>query len=187
MTTRIPAFIRHTFAKIVRVKMLLILILFTGQVQAYTVEISETDLQQMVSQGFPVQQQTPFATIILSDPRIRILGDSNRMRLSLAISTAFPNQLTSRGRAEIEGELAYDANKGEFHLRQPALIGLQFDQLPQEYHQMASALVGAIAQQTLPIIVLYRLDEKDIRQEMTKRILKGVTVKDGKLIAELSL
>ena len=163
----------------------LILGLLATPVHAYTVEMSQTELQAMVEQGFPIRQQTPFATTVLSQPKITIPANSQRLRLSVAITAVFPNNITSKGRAEIEGELDYDATKGEFHLREPSVTALYFDNLPQQYRELLTTVIGALARQTLPIIVIYRLDEKDLRQSMAKRVLKDVKVRNGKLIAEL--
>jgi len=164
---------------------LLALFALTESAHAYTVEITQKEIQSMVASIFPIKQQLPFVSTTLSDPRIHILRGNNRLRLSVAVSTAFSNNITSSGVAEIEGEVDYDSVKGEFYLRQPTITKLQFDQLPQEYEQQARSVVSGLTQQSLPIIVIYRLDEKDIKQAVTRRVLKGISVKDGKLVADL--
>jgi hypothetical protein len=176
--SRMTAFMRRWLAGL--------LLLSATPAHAYTVEITQPELQAMIVQGFPIRQQMPFASAILSQPRITIPPSGKRLRLAVAISTTFPNNITSKGRAEIEGELGYDADKGEFHLREPSVTALSFDQLPPQYRELVTSIVSGIAYQTLPIIVIYRLDEKDLRQSMARQTLREVTVSNGKLIVELA-
>lgn len=165
--------------------MLVALLIVPAPIWAYSVEISLDEVQAAVATLFPIKQQIPFATTVLSDPKVRIVNDSNRVRLAVNIQASFPNGIHSAGTAEIEGELGYDAAHGEFRLRQPVVTELRFGALPADYADLMKANVNALAEQILPSIVIYRLDERDFRQGMMRRVLKGVTVKDGKLIAEL--
>ena len=159
--------------------------LFASHAHAYTVEITQAELQAMVERGFPIVQQTPYATTKLSQPKVSIVNGSKRLRLGVSITGIFPGNLVSSGRAEIEGEPDYQSDKGEFHLREPVLTSLHFDRLPAEYQELMGTLVSAIVRQTLPIIVIYRLDTRDLRQSTVRRMLKSISVKNGKLIAEL--
>ncbi len=156
-----------------------------GQAQAWQVEITEAGIQSEVATMFPIRQQLPFVSATFSDPRVRIIAGSDRVRLAIAVTTAFPNQVEARGHAEIEGTPGYDAATGEFHLIRPAVTVLQFDLLQQESADFVRLMANVIAEQYVANIVIYRLDEQDFRQGMMRRKLKGIEVRDGKLIAEL--
>lgn len=168
---RLPIFIAFLFANMAA--------------HAYSVEMSEADLQSVVAAGFPLVQQTPLVKIVFSEPKIRIVKSTGRLRLSVAADLSAYDGFRASGRAEIEGEIAYDPAHGQFHLRYPALVGLTFNQLAPAYHKLLTATVAAFIEQQLPIVVLYQLDSKDFRQAIMLRTLKSVTVKDGALIAEL--
>jgi hypothetical protein len=170
---RMPVFIAFLFASMAA--------------HAYSVEMSEADLQSVVAAGFPMVQQTPLVKIVFSEPKIRIVKDTGRLRLSVAADLSAYDGIHASSKAEIEGEIAYDSMHGQFHLRYPALVGLTFNQLAPAYHKLLSATVGAFIEQQLPIVVLYQLDSKDFRQAIMLQTLKSVKVKDGILIAELGL
>ena len=156
-----------------------------GQAFAWEVEIPQEEVQASVETMFPIRQQIPFATVVFSDPRVLIVEGSDRVRMGLAIDASFANQATAKGRAEIEGGLGYDPARGEFHLLRPAVAGLHFDGLPQEYLDLVRMMTNSITGELLGGIVVYRLDERDFRQGVMRRALKGVQIRDGKLIAEL--
>ncbi len=157
----------------------------SGQTQAWQLEITEAQIQTEVATMFPIRQQLPFVTAVFSDPRVRIVAGSDRVRLALAVAAAFPNQIETRGQAEIEGNLGYDAATGEFHLIRPAVTRLHFDLLQPEAVDFVRLMANAVAEQYLTHIVIHRLDERDFRQGMMRRKLQGIQVQDGKIIAEL--
>jgi hypothetical protein len=166
--------------------LLALLLLCPGaQALAYSVEISQEEVQAAVATVFPIRQQIPFITTEFSNPTVRLVKGSNRIRLGLAVRASFADQAATSGQAEIEGELGYDPARGEFHLRQPAITGLDIDALPPDSVAALKILLNAATQQILPSVVLYRLDERDFRQGMMRRALKGVSVRDGRLFAEL--
>lgn len=163
----------------------LLLCLSAAQAAAWNVEISQDEVQASVATMFPIRQQIPFAAVVFSDPRVLIVEGSDRVRMGLAVDASFANQVAAAGRAEIEGGLGYDPARGEFHLLRPAVTDLQVDVLPQDYLDLVRTMTNSIAEQFLSGIVIYRLDERDFRQGMMRRALKGVHVRDGKLIAEM--
>jgi hypothetical protein len=177
---------------VVRPQCLFACMLFAGMlglksslVLAYEVEISEQDIQAEVATMFPIRQQLPFVTTTFTDPRVRIAAGSDRVRLAIAVHARFANQVEAAGLAEIEGSLGYDPATGEFHLIRPAVTALQFDRLQQEALGLVRLMANAIAEQYLPSIAIYQLDERDFTQGMMRRKLKGIEVRDGKLVADL--
>ena len=168
---RMPAFIAFLFMSM--------------SAHAYSVEMSEADIQSVVAAGFPQVQQTPLVKIVFSDPAVTIVKTTGRLRLSVTADLSAYDGFRTSGKAEIEGEISYDPVHGQFHLRNPALVGLTFNQLAPVYHQLLTVTVGAFIEQQLPIIVLYQLDSKDFKQAIMLRTLKSIKVKDGMLIAEL--
>ncbi len=162
-----------------------LLCLLSPAAHAFQVEISEQQIQAEVETMFPIRQQLPFASAVFSDPRVRIVPGSDRVRLALTVGTRIAGEAEVRGDAEIEGSLGYDPGTGEFHLIRPALTRLHFDVLQRDALELLTLMANAIAEQYLTHVVIYRLDARDFRQGMMRRNLRGVQVRDGKLIAEL--
>lgn len=156
-----------------------------GQAQAFQVEITEAQIQAEVTTMFPIRQQLPFVSAVFSDPRVRIVPDSDRVRLALSLQARLAAEVDAAGEAEIEGSLGYDAATGEFHLIRPSVVRLHLDLLPRDTLELVRVMTNAVAEQYLTSIVIYRLDERDFRQGMMRRNLRSVQVRDGRLIAEM--
>ncbi len=160
-------------------------LLFSTHLQAgFEVEITPQQMQQMAEQQFPIEKQTLFAKLRLSDPELAITSQQ-RLSLKSQVSAYFPNQTMSEGVAQLEGELHYVAERGEFELRQLRLQQLAIKGAGEELNQLLHDLAAQLIAQSLPKVVVYRLDDKRFRDRMTKRSLQSITVRDGVLIAEV--
>lgn len=167
------------------VRLLFVVLLLPALAWAYVVEMTQVELQEMLVKNFPVKRDITFAVLTFDKPQVVLTKGSNRLGLALTLTAEMPDQWVARGSGMIDGELEYDAAKGEFHLRNPGVKSLSFEGLPPQYSSMLQGVVAEFAAQTLPIIVIYKLDEKQFRQSMTRKMLKSVQVKDGKVLAEL--
>lgn len=166
-------------------RLLFIALLLPAPAWAYVVEMTQEQLQVMLAKGFPLKREVAFATLTFDQPRLVLEQGSNRLGLALTLLAEMPGQRPARGSGMIDGELEYHADTGEFHLRNPSVKSLSFDGLAPQYNALLQGVVAEYAAQTLPIVVLYRLDESEMRQAMARRMLKSVQVKDGKVLAEL--
>ena len=166
------------------VYLLVIFLLLPATLLADTLEISQRNLQTIAEQQFPISRETPFALVKFSNPQVILKEGSDRLGISLDISAEFPGQLSTSGQGQIDGELEYRADKGEFHLREPKMSALSLQGIAPEYNAMLQSLISEFARQSLPIIAVYRLDENQAQQAMIKRMLKSATVRNGKLLVE---
>ena len=150
----------------------------------FEIEITPTQMQQMAVQQFPIEKQTLFARVQLSDPQITLPGEQ-RLALALNINAYFPNNTMSQGSAIVDGKLSYDSALGEFHINHPRLRQLNINGLAKQHNQILKDLITPIIQQSIPSIVIYRLDEKRFRDRLTKQSLKNITIRDGSVYAEM--
>ena len=164
--------------------LLAVFLLLPAILQANTLEISHQDLQLMAEQQFPINRKTPFALVSFDNPQVILAKNSNRLGISLDISAKFPGQLSTRGKGQVDGELEYRPEKGEFHLRNPRMVAVSLQGIAPEYNAMLQSLISEFARQSLPIIVVYRLDENQPEQALAKRMLKSVQIKNGKVIVK---
>lgn len=162
-----------------------LLCLLPPAAQAFQIEITEQQIQAEVGTMFPIRQQLPFVTAVFSDPRVHIVPDSDRVRLTLSLRARLAAESEVAGEAGIEGSIGYDAETGEFHLVRPSVTRLHLDLMAQESLEFIRLMANAVAEQYLTSVVIYRLDERDFRQGLLRRNLRGVEVRDGRIIAEM--
>jgi len=161
--------------------------IFSQSAQAYTLTITQKDLQTMTDAWFPVSQTTAIGDVELSSPRIVLTTGSDRIEFAVTIRIEMPGQYIATGNGVIDGELDYSAERGEFYLRDPRLMQLTVDGLPPSYDAMVLSVINDFTRQHLPLIVVYRLDNQTIGHASVLRTLKSVRVHQGKLLVELGL
>ena len=152
---------------------------------AYTVTVTEADLEANVSEYFPLESDTPLYHLQLFRPVVTLNAKTNRVGLNVDFSIEVPDQYQARGSAYIDGEIGYNADNGEFYLREPALVSMSANDLPDQYTGMIRDALNLFARRSLPVVVLYRLDRNDPREAVMLRTLKSVKVEGGKLLIEV--
>jgi hypothetical protein len=152
---------------------------------AYSVTMTEADLQASVSEYFPLESDTPLYHLQLFRPVVTLNATTNRVGLNLGFSIEVPDRYQARGSAYIDGEIGYNADDGEFYLREPALVSMSADDLPDQYVGMVQDTLNLVARRNLPVVVLYRLDRKNLSEAVLLRTLKSVKVESGKVLVEM--
>ncbi len=166
---------------------LITLCLVTLKAHAYTLAISQKELQTMIELWFPVKQATAIGDVKLSSPKIHLPDDSGRIHFAVNINLEMPDQYVAAGSGVIDGELDYNSDRGEFYLREPRLLKLEVDGLPSSYDAIVLSVINDLTRQQLPLIVVYRLDKEEIGQASVLRTLKSIRVHKGQLLVELGL
>ena len=165
---------------------LLGLTIFSQTAQAYSLTMTQKDLQTMTDVWFPVKQATAIGDVELSSPKIMLTSNSDRIKFAVNIRIEMPGEYIATGKGVIDGELDYSPERGEFYLREPHLIQLAVDGLPPLYDEMVLSIMNDLTQQ-LPLIVVYRLDKQTTGHAPLLRTLKSVRVHKGQLLVELGL
>jgi len=153
----------------------------------YTLELTDKELQRTVELYFPLIQEAPFSKLTLTSPAVRLDPKTNRIGLAVSVAIALQDIAVGKGRGLIDGTLEYRPDTGEFYLRDPQLKQVKLYQVQTEYNTLVQNFLNGLTRQTFPVIVVYRLQDDDLRQRMLKSSLKSVTVRGGKLIVKMGL
>ena len=154
---------------------------------ALTVELTAGETQAQLADQFPVQQRTPYMTVILSDPVMILEDNSDRIGIDLTVSTTTLGNIAGNARGLVDGQLHYTPKTGEFFLLNPEVRRLHVAGVPEQYQRDIQAVVASVARGALSRIPIYKLNEEDPNQSLAKSYLKSATVRDGKLVLELQL
>ena len=161
--------------------------LLTPKAHAYTMTITQKELQVMVEVLFPIRQSTAIGEVKLSSPIILLQGVSDRIGFAVNVALEMQDQYIAKGNGVIDGELDYNAERGEFYLRNPRLLKLKVDGLPPSYDSIVLSVINDLTQQELPLIVVYKLDKQSLAQAPILGTLKSVRVQKGRLLVEIGL
>ena len=169
------------------ISLLMTLGLFMPKAQAYTLNMTQKELQVMIDVWFPISQATAIGVVKLSSPKILLTNASDRLGFSVNIKLEMSDQYVATGNGVIDGELDYSAERGEFYLRDPQLVKLTIDGLPPSYDDIVLSVINNLTQQQLPLIVVYKLDKQSLSQAPILGTLKSVRVQKGQLLVEIGL
>ncbi len=154
---------------------------------AYTVELSKEEVQEAFAGYFPVKHITPFVMLTAHNPKVSLAQKDGRIGLEFSVLANVPGILTGEGRGFIDGDLEYRQQTGEFYLRDPKIKRLELYDMPAEITATVQLALQQLMRQSLPVILVYKLQESDMKQMMAKSVLSSVEVRRGKLLLELSV
>jgi len=154
---------------------------------AYTVELTQNEVQAAVADYFPVKHISPFVMLTAHNPKVSLEPKNGRIGLEFSVLANVPGILTGEGRGLIDGDLEYRDKTGEFYLRDPKIKSLELYDMPAEVTATVKLALQALMKQSLPVMLVYKLQDNDLKQRMAKSVLSSVTVRDGKLLLELSV
>lgn len=152
---------------------------------SYTVEIPEQEIQEKLAAKMPLKAKKLLAKVILSNPAVDLIKDSNRIGVAADFEARLPG-IKGKGRVNIIGDLSYNPDKGEFYLHKPEIASLTLDKLPDQYDEDIRRVLQPLAAKALEAHPVYKLKDDDLRQKLAKAVLQSVSVKNEKLVVVLS-
>jgi hypothetical protein len=153
----------------------------------YTVTVAAPALQKAVQAYFPITRENALGAVTLSNPRVILRPGSPRIGLATDVKAALPDQPPFTGKGVVDGEIAYDPTRHEFHLREPRVSSLTIDGVTEPFATLLDGAIDSITQSQFPVIVLYRLDKETLRRAPQLRMLRAVGVRNGALVLDLGL
>jgi hypothetical protein len=161
------------------------LLLTAAPASAYTVSFTADQIETVVAPHFPLVQEMTMGSVTFSHPKVVLTPGSDRLGLGVDVVADLPGGFQAQARALVDGDLAYDPARREFHLREPRVRSLTARGLPEAFAPVVADAVTQMARQTMPVIVLYRLPDDPGAAPL--RLLKAAEVRDGKVRVELGL
>jgi hypothetical protein len=148
---------------------------------SYTLEISEHELQNKLSAMMPMERKFLVASVIISNPEVKLLKVSNKISIFSNITVIAPDGAKKTGRIQFTGNLIYDAPQAAFYFKNPVIENLEIDHLPEQYAPDIKQIVQLALGHAMALYPVYTLQDSDLRQKYVKSVLETVTVNDGKL------
>lgn len=153
---------------------------------SYTLEITEQELQEKVSAMMPLEKKKFFVTVILSEPKVELLKETNEISIFSNLEALAPGGLKGSGRAKITGSLSYDANEGAFYLNNPKIESIEIDKMPEKYSPKIKQLTQTAVSKAMSVYSVYKLKDDNLKHKLAKATLESISVDGGKLLVVLS-
>ena len=153
---------------------------------SYTLEISESELQEKVSAMMPMKKKNVFVAVTISDPKVDLIKESNEIGVFSNIEVIALGSLKGSGRAYIKGTLKYEAQKGEFYFRDPTVVSLDVDNVAKKFIPNIKKITQLAITKAMSVYPVYKFKDDNIKHTLAKAALKSVTVEHEKLLVTLS-
>lgn len=167
--------------------LLSLLLLSTQNAYAWTIELTEDELQAKINRILPIEKKKLLFTVRVSSIDVELKEGSDRVGLISDMEIKTPHLSTGKGRAFIDGKLAYNPADGSFYFHEPQVKDIKFENIPAKYHKLVGKIFQRAITRRLAKTPVYTLKENKTKHQIAKALLKSVKVVDQKLILELGL
>lgn len=152
-----------------------------------TIRLTSSEIQSTMASKFPIEKRELVFVARFENPSVSIGANTNRVTLGVTATISALGIKAVSGRATGEGEVRYDAAKGELFLDSPGVKveNLDLKGLPERYQKPAHDLLENALREYLARNPIYRLPEQDTKLFSARRNLKSLRIEDGTLLIEL--
>lgn len=171
-------------------KKLLLIILFLHSSLAfgfsYTLELTESELQEKANSLMPLEKKKFFITTILINPVIDLVSGSEEIILTTDVQAIAPGNLSGNGVVSFSGSIRYDNESGSFYFDDLKVISLEIEQVPDEALPKIQKVLEFVAKKYLTIKPVFTFKDNNLKHKLAKATLDSVTIENEKLLVVLS-
>ena len=153
---------------------------------SYTQEFTEAELQEKIEAVMPLEKKH-FASIILKNPKLDLLEESNELSIKIDIEAYVPGSVKNTGTATISGSISYDPTQGTFHLINPKVVDLHIDNVLEEHQSTIKNIAQLAITNAMAKLPIYKLNDDNLQQKLAKSVLESVNIHNGKLLIKLNV
>ena len=155
---------------------------------AVTLSFTEAEIQSRLGEKFPKSERLlEIIPVEIGVPRVRFLGESNRVELTMAADVAVPLMQTFETRGVFTTSIRYEQEDQTLRLSDITVEELDATNLPEKFKAPLNLTLTAVARKYLNDHPVYKLEPKDFKGEMVKIFLQELKVKEGRLEVRLGL
>jgi len=154
---------------------------------AWTVKLSEAELQEKINKRVPIEKKKYLFTVLVSAIDVELKEGSDRVGLIADMEIRSPHLSSGKGRALLDGMLSYRQEEGAFYFQEPVIREVRFENISDKYHSPIRKIFQRAIARRLADKPVYILDENKFKHQLAKSLLKSVKVIDRKLVLEMGL
>ena len=156
-----------------------ILLLPAAAWPAFKTKLSDTHIQSALVRHFPIREYAAFARITLHEPQVILSRDAKDLLLIIPVDASIPDQSLKKGHARIAVKVAYRPGNGGLYLINPRVIEFEMPQVSNNMNRELKSKITTMCLNSLPLIQIFKLEEKILKHSLAKSSLKSYSIKDG--------
>jgi hypothetical protein len=155
----------------------------------YTVDISQSELQEHINKKFPIEQNIMFGELSLANPKIKLDDVKHRLIVGFDFEYKMPFFSKQSAYMEASGNLSYDKNKSAFYLKKPEIENIKYQNaslkkvVPDSMKNMMNTFISEFFSKQ----EIYKIKDDSLKSKLYKKTLKKVDIRDGNLQLTLGL
>ena len=153
----------------------------------YTHEITEQEIQEKLSALMPIVKKKYFVTITILNPKIDLIKKSDEIGILAEIEANVTGGIKGKGEVIIKGTLAYNANKGEFYFKNPKIVSLAIDKVPDNIIPKIQGVAQAALSKVMTVYPVYKFKDDNLTHTLAKSVLKSLKVENERLLLTLGV
>ncbi|MEO0576672.1 MAG: DUF1439 domain-containing protein [Pseudomonadota bacterium] len=157
----------------------------------YTLQFTETELQEKLSAKLPVSRDYLFIfEVVLDNPRLRLVEGSDRVNagMDVTLNIRIGNEpLPLGGKIDISGGVRYASEIGQFFLTDPIIEDLSVQGVPSRYTDRVDEVMTKALARFYAERPIYTLKDTDVKAKAAKLLLKKVVVRNSVLFVTLGV
>lgn len=153
-----------------------------------TVTFTEAEIQARLGEKFPKSERLlDFIPVEIGEPRVRFLGESERVELTMDVEIAVPLIRTYKTMGVFTTSIRYEAEDQTLRLSDITVEDVEATNLPENFKDPLRMMLTAVARKYLNDHPVHKLEPRDYKGEMVKMFFRKLKVKEGKLEVTLGL
>jgi hypothetical protein len=149
---------------------------------ALEIKLSDTHIQSRLVKHFPIREYAAFARITLHEPQVILSRDAKDLLLIIPVDASIPDQSLQKGHARIAVKVAYRPGNGGLYLSNPRVIEFEMPQVSNNMNLKLKSKITTMCLNSLPLIQIFKLEEKALKHSLAKSNLKSYSINDGSLV-----
>ncbi len=156
--------------------------------ETFTVTFTEEEIQEKIGKDFPKEDRIlNYIPIVIEEPVVKFLGDSNRVQISAKATIAIPFIRSEEVSGTFTGAIRYERGDGTLRTSDLTVENLTTTSIPKKYESAVRAALTLTARKYLEDHILHTLEKEDYKGKMAEMLLQKIKVKDGRLEVILGL
>lgn len=165
--------------------MLSLIVANSANAFSYTKTFTEEELQARLESVMPIERKKFFLTVVVSEPALALISDENKLGIEATIQATVPGGFSGSGRANVVGSIDYNAEEGAFYIREPEVVSLSINGIPERHHNSVKAFAQTLLATSLSAYPVFRFQDDNLKHKLAKSTLESVVVENQKLLVKL--
>lgn len=146
--------------------------------------LSDIQIQNVLENYFPMSEYAAFARVSLHKPKVRLQKENKNIVLIIPVVANVSGGVVHRGHVTVEVQLAYKSPTGGLYFSHPTIQQFDVPAANKETLTKLREIVKSMGENSLPVVRIYTVNERELNHSLAKSALKTSTVEDGRLHLE---